>query len=704
MAWTSSSSTRSRRSRSSRNSRTAGRSCSDCSSGCGTWGRPLSCSQKPHRKRRTSDSRLRNRGGTRRTSQTESSSSRCTRSPTSRFSAESGSRRCGARTTRRDSPPSCSTRGASKSYRSSVPRWSMPNSIPCPSCASPNRVDAVNCRTCGRKLGTPRGSTPTDPPLALQRVTSGQVFTAVVAEPARKPSDDRAASVAAPPVAVTTGEPEVEDHSDVMAAAVDGIRAKAQEEGHRFKPYVRSSDRKAPTPAAKQEAANHLQDAVALLRETRFEDSIDPLLKAIARDDEDRRSWILLAEAYLRLGRPYKSAVGYLRALELSPKDEQAWLGLGRVLRMLGDTPTAAAVLDRATLIHPTHAETWMERGLIFESLQNLPEAEVSFAKVLELRPEHRLAQEKSQEIRPKVAQSRALAAAPASTVEIATAGAGSSGPTAEEERERDILDEMEEAFSIETSLEAGRSGAAVVTQAAEASSRVRTFVEGLDETLEGGVPWGHVVLIEGAPGTMKSSLGFSILLQNAARAGLHCLYLSLEERGSSLLKQMGSLGLHLEVPKGSLVVLDPRTATNLLGEKKDWLEGLREGIRSVKEQRGLDVIAIDSLEALEVLAKFKDRRREIYRLFEWLRDPGVTSFLVTERPDWVVAGHVLQGRYDEEFLADGVIHLRMHLVTDSTAQRRLRVVKMRGTEHNTGYLAMDFDHGRVRVTRAMSS
>ena len=581
----------------------------------------------------------------------------------------------------------------------------MLNSIPCPTCASLNRPDAVNCRVCGRKLGTTAESTPKGAPVSLQRVTSGEVFTAIVAETAKRHAADRPASVAAPPVAVTTVEPEIEDHSDVMAAAVDGIRAKAQGEGHRFKPYVRSSDRKGPTPAARQEAAKYLQDAVALLRETRFEDSIDPLLKSIARDDEDRRSWILLAEAYLRLGRPYKSAVGYLRALELSPKDEQAWLGLGRVLRMLGDLPTASAVLDRAAMIHPGHAETWVERGLIFESLENLPEAARSFAKVLELRPDHRLAQEKSQEIESKVAQREASVAAPGPTPKASPATAESMGPTAEEERERDILDEMEEAFSIETSLTAKRASAAVAREGpVERPARVRTFVEGLDETLEGGVPWGHVVLIEGAPGTMKSSLGFSILLQNAARAGLHCLYLSLEERGSSLLKQMGSLGLHLEVPKGSLVVLDPRTATNLLGEKKDWLEGLRQGIQSVKEQRGLDLIVIDSLEALEVLAKFKDRRREIYRLFEWLRDLGITSFLVTERPDWVVAGHVLQGRYDEEFLADGVIHLRMHLVTDLTAQRRLRVVKMRGTKHNTGYLAMDFDEGRFRVTRAMSS
>src|SRR2546428_4906969 len=178
----------------------------------------------------------------------------------------------------------------------------MPNSIPCPACASLNRPDAVNCGICGRKLETPGRSTPTDPLVALQRVTSGQVFTAVVAEPAKKPAANRAASNPAPPsVAVSAVEPEVEDHSDVIAAAVDGIRAKAQGEGHRFKPDVRSSDRKAPTPAAKQEAAKHLQDAVALLRETRFEDSIDPLLKAIARDDEDRRSSSPLGDRSLLL-------------------------------------------------------------------------------------------------------------------------------------------------------------------------------------------------------------------------------------------------------------------------------------------------------------------------------------------------------------------------------------------------------------------
>jgi KaiC/GvpD/RAD55 family RecA-like ATPase/Flp pilus assembly protein TadD len=576
----------------------------------------------------------------------------------------------------------------------------MPPTVPCPTCASLNKPDAMNCRVCGRKLRTSPVGGPS-PPVVLQREMGGEVFTAVMGEvPKKSPSagSTQARAGAEPIVPPTEGE--IEDHSDVIAAAVDRIRAKAQADGHRFKPYVPASGRKPSTPQAKQEAAKNLQTAVGLFRESKFDDAIEPLLKGISRDDEDRRSWILLAEVYLRLNRPYKAAVGFLRALELSPTDDQGWLGLGRVLRTIDDLPTAAAVLERATVIHPRSVDTWVERGLILEALQNLDEAARSFANVLELRPDHRIALEKREELVSRLEEASVEATSP----EAAPTTTAATPSPAEADLEGDILDEMQAAFSLEASAEAAREGAAGPAPKSVPRRRVRTFVEGLDETLEGGIPRGHVVLIEGAPGTMKSSLGFSIAVQNAAHAGLHCLYLSLEERASSLLRQMGSLGLRLEVPKGSLVVLDPRTAKNLFGDKMDWLTGLRDGIQTLKEQRGLDLLVLDSLEALEVLAKFKDRRREIYRLFEWLRDLDITSFVVTERPDWVVAGHVLQGRWDEDFLADGIVHLRMHFVTDLTAQRRLRVVKMRGTKHDTGYLAMDLDEGRFRVTRAMSS
>src|SRR5207245_11048124 len=115
---------------------------------------------------------------------------------------------------------------------------------------------------------------------------------------------------------------------------------------------------------------------------------------------------------------------------------------------------------------------------------QNLPEAARSFAKVLELRPDHRLAQEKSQEIESKIVEIKVSTETPKPSREVSPPLAESMSPTAEEERERDILDEMEEAFSIETSLTAKRAGAAVAPEGpAERPARVRTFVEGLDET-----------------------------------------------------------------------------------------------------------------------------------------------------------------------------------------------------------------------------
>src|SRR6266571_1024035 len=568
----------------------------------------------------------------------------------------------------------------------------MAEPLRCSGCFSLNKPDAALCRVCGRMLREEPARTEPSPPVVLQRVMSGEVFTALLRDLGKRSSGrpERSGPFETAAVVEVTAPPEapIEDNSDVIAAAVDRIRDKAQADGHRFKPYAPAKGRPPTTDRGRREAESSLDAGVALLRERRFADAIEPLLKAISRDDEDRRSWVLLAEAYLRVNRPYKAAVGYLRALELSPKDEQAWLGLARILRAIDDLPTAAAVL---------------------ESLQNLSEAMKSYSKVLELKPDHRAALAKRQELEARVPVAEADSDVSAS--ESSPEGDSPAVPAETFDAiPDDLRDELEDVLGPPTEEEmraAGRKKPGAVSTAAPAKvvrpARVRTFVEGLDSALEGGIPWGHLVLIEGSPGTMKSSLAFSILLQNAAREGLHCLYLSLEERTSSLLKQMGSLGLKLEVPRGSLVVLDPKTASNLLGERADWIEALQAGVASIKAQRGLDLIAIDSLEALEVLAKFKDRRREMYRLFEWLRDQDLTSFVITERPDWIIAGHVLQGRWDEDFLADGVVHLRMHMVSDLDAQRRLRVVKMRGTRHETGYLAMVLDEGRFRVTRAMS-
>src|ERR1700704_3841536 len=85
---------------------------------------------------------------------------------------------------------------------------------------------------------------------------------------------------------------------------------------------------------------------------------------------------------------------------------------------------------------------------------------------------------------------------------------------------------------------------------------RLFTKVEGLDDVLGGGIPEGSVVLVSGAPGTMKTSLTYHILHANAVD-GIRGLYTSLEQSRASLLDHTEGLGYRLEDTAGNLSILD---------------------------------------------------------------------------------------------------------------------------------------------------
>jgi KaiC/GvpD/RAD55 family RecA-like ATPase len=574
----------------------------------------------------------------------------------------------------------------------------MPEPIRCPACFSLNKPDRIRCHVCGKKLKDPTGEDKPVSPVILQRIMGGEVFSAVVGEAKAVPVAEPDLSVSGP-TEVSVPVDEGEQTKQALAMISDRLGQVAEAKGQRFKPYSSSKPRKPLTSEAEKNVAHSLDSAVSAFREKKYDVSLDHLLKAIAKDDADPRSWLLLAESYLRMDKPFKAGVAFLRALDLHPRDPKAWLGLGRTLRTVGDSALAVEAIDRTIALRPTLAEAWSERGLAEESLSNLPEAVKSYSRALELKSDHKVARERHDALQTQliddleISHTEPTTAAPPATDPPKAVG---EGPV--QENVEDEWEEFDDLAGTARTEEAPKPGPG------DRPAKVRTYVDGLDESLGGGIPWGHVVLLEGAPGTMKSSIGFSILLHNAARNGLHGLYLSLEERASSLLKQMGSIGLPFHVDRGSLVVLDPQAAKGLLEGRDDWIRAFQDGLAAIKAERGLDLLVIDSLEALEVLARFQDRRREIFRLFEWLRDLDITSFVITERADFVIGGQVLQGRWDEDFLADGAIHLRQHLITDLEVQRRLRILKMRGTKHDSGYLALVLDEGHFRVTRAMSA
>lgn len=228
--------------------------------------------------------------------------------------------------------------------------------------------------------------------------------------------------------------------------------------------------------------------------------------------------------------------------------------------------------------------------------------------------------------------------------------------------------------------------------------SRIRTFVNGLDENLSGGIPKGNIILVSGAAGTMKSSLAFYILHQNAVKEGIKALYISLEQNKPSLMRQMDYL--HMPGNPENLVEVLDLGEIRLQAQSGGWFDTFRFAVEESKKRMNYDILVIDSLGALELIAKFEQPREEIFRLFEWLRSTEVTTFMIAEMP---VGQYQYYGSGDTDFLADGIIHLKMVEVGEIEVQRRLRVVKMRETDHSSSYFSFYFKEGTFYVTRAIT-
>ncbi len=219
---------------------------------------------------------------------------------------------------------------------------------------------------------------------------------------------------------------------------------------------------------------------------------------------------------------------------------------------------------------------------------------------------------------------------------------------------------------------------------------RVKTHIQGLDSHIEGGIPKGSVSIICGTPGSMKSSLTYSILYNNN---DLNSIYITLEQSIDSLKQQMAMLNLGGD--KKNITIADFDAIEDKLKEefndpkfRHDWIKRIKSYVRAIGKDKGYDILVIDSLDALYSLVSVKDPRREIYHLFKELREEGVTSFFISE---------MSQDEYKfsrfgvEEFLADGIIHLDFQKRGDilSSLERYIGVVKMRSTNHDTQYFPM---------------
>lgn len=232
-------------------------------------------------------------------------------------------------------------------------------------------------------------------------------------------------------------------------------------------------------------------------------------------------------------------------------------------------------------------------------------------------------------------------------------------------------------------------------------NGRFKSYVLGFDDKLDGGIPEGHIVLVCGEPGTMKSSLAFSMLYNNALKEDRVAAYLSLEQGRDSLLKQMKGMGMDPQNVEDKLSIVDLSLIRRNLETLKDqsWVEIFKMYASNLKKNTNFELFCLDSLSILETLARFEYPREELFQLFEWLKDLGTTSLIISE----MNIGEKPFGRYGEDFVADGIIHVKMENVDEVNVQRRIRCVKMRGTSHSPNYYTLLFEDGVFQATRVIS-
>ena len=233
--------------------------------------------------------------------------------------------------------------------------------------------------------------------------------------------------------------------------------------------------------------------------------------------------------------------------------------------------------------------------------------------------------------------------------------------------------------------------------------SRIPTFVEGLDEHMQGGIPKGHIVLVAGSSGSMKSSLTFSTLYNAVLNGDTSGIYVTLEQGKDSLRSHMSGMGMNVDDPRvrNRIAIIDLADLRVQLNEqgmsgKVDWMGQLIKQLTNYRESIGFEILIFDSLGAFFTLTKMENPRDEIFRLYEAVRRLGLTAFFICEM---MGEDHKQFGDYGvEDYLSDGVMHIVMDRDGDEV-NRKMAIVKMRHTNHMLGYKPFSWKGSENRFT-----
>lgn len=208
-------------------------------------------------------------------------------------------------------------------------------------------------------------------------------------------------------------------------------------------------------------------------------------------------------------------------------------------------------------------------------------------------------------------------------------------------------------------------------------SDRVQTGIVGLDEMIGGGFLSQTANLVEGAPGTGKSTLGMQFIVNGIQRFEQPGIILTFEEFPQQYYRDAEAFGWPLremeQAGKLRVIMSSPEVS-------QADLQRVGGRIESLVQEIGAKRILVDSLSHFERITRDPIELRGVtYGFVNALKREGLTSLLTRESPTLIGEGDLSEE--DVAFIMDSFLMLR-YVEIDSTVRKALLVLKLRGSEH----------------------
>jgi circadian clock protein KaiC len=222
------------------------------------------------------------------------------------------------------------------------------------------------------------------------------------------------------------------------------------------------------------------------------------------------------------------------------------------------------------------------------------------------------------------------------------------------------------------------------------------TGIAGLDDVLRGGFPPNRVYLIQGDPGSGKTTLGLQFLLEGA-RLGERTLYISLSESKDEVLSVAHSHGwtldgIHVfEMQVGGQEYSEAAENTLFEPSEVELREVMQRLIGEIERVKATRVV-FDSLSELRLLAQHPLRyRRQILLLKQFFTGKNCTVLFLDDRT-------APEDDRQLQSIVHGVLLLEVSAAEYGNERRRIRVVKMRGLQPRGGYHEFAIRTGGLQV------